>query len=1094
MAQYLDLEFPTLAPPSSSACSSSAPAVPSPRVENLASNSHSEWQTHHVVAESPSIISLPTSTPSGPSQLNLASRLNGTLFVPIIASNSEGEICASESETDSLDGSPVHLKEQSDAIQALLNRNLTGESTFDRGDIGLLHLDRAVFENNLLGVMKEHIERAGPLLAGPIPPRRRSASGSDEAQTWKSTFTLKSSLSMSGASKEVEKIKNSAAFIYTVNLAPTGSDVWPDIRDPSKAPARYSPISLEYPSAWSGSQARIFTWKIKYAQCDGGGKLNDEISTKLIWPMKALPSEIYYLIADSLSRDDIKAMRLTCKEFEHQISSLLFKTVVVPFNTEIYGMLNDIASIKNRVKSSGKGKAKATMPPSLAFWENSRDEDIYTGHGIDVFRSFGSRIRRFGMCFEVREEVLADPPLKGMREDHKSYWGVYQWPYPEYRRFDQVAGLEDAADETPKMKTAFSFLTEVQELALSLDAGLGWLSGPDRSIRSRVLGSRRPIFGAAKPIRDRCQEARHALWQYLNEWASRNANVELKHCTIAAMKFDGLMSQNSNPLGNLDSICESELPFMDMHDLTDPTVEVLPFFPDLSPQSKIGSSLAADAVTMDGQHSNNNAFEKSKSNPQPLESGVFFVQEDSLDPDRLERHPIIPAELSKLQKEWLLETEWAQRAFLSSWLIAVVDNQHAFKHVHTLNFSSISSRFLLSLCREDFWRALPQLENVAISVIPDYRDVVKDSAGFVNAPCISLASAVWLLHKLLAEMIALRSTIKSLTVGWASGGELAQGLMARNKNLMPAPGLPPEWLRSAESLANKQLLEDRFLKFPHLRELKLKNCWLSPHALVHLVQEHPALERLCLESVSLTAELIHSPAQNAGQLMAAAPQIQAPLISQNNIPLHGGYIGLPNSQHLPQAAFVQSAQGSSNPAFVPGPHQVPPEQPNFANRDWLSPRIGSWPHVLDSISPGVTLAASGSTMSPMNIPSSVPNHALHTLSLRSCGYCRLNNSRLDESSIPVPTYEGGSGWFQRRSAALSKLMLVAKGYITADIVQALPRNEEHALTMGFELSLGWPAEWADEVDAPLYDACLAGGSGRFHGIITRDSRIKIAPK
>ena len=30
--------------------------------------------------------------------------------------------------------------------------------------------------------------------------------------------------------------------------------------------------------------------------------------------MNELPSEIYYLIVETLSRDDIKAMRLTCKE------------------------------------------------------------------------------------------------------------------------------------------------------------------------------------------------------------------------------------------------------------------------------------------------------------------------------------------------------------------------------------------------------------------------------------------------------------------------------------------------------------------------------------------------------------------------------------------------------------------------------------------------------------------------------------------------------------------------------------------------------------------------------------------------------------
>lgn len=45
-------------------------------------------------------------------------------------------------------------------------------------------------------------------------------------------------------------------------------------------------------------------------------------------------------------RDDIKSVRLACKEFEHYIFCILFRTVVVPFNTEIYGMLTGLANAR----------------------------------------------------------------------------------------------------------------------------------------------------------------------------------------------------------------------------------------------------------------------------------------------------------------------------------------------------------------------------------------------------------------------------------------------------------------------------------------------------------------------------------------------------------------------------------------------------------------------------------------------------------------------------------------------------------------------------------------------------------------------------
>jgi hypothetical protein len=197
-----------------------------------------------------------------------------------------------------------------------------------------------------------------------------------------------------------------------------------------------------------------------------------------------------------------------------------------------------------------------------------------------------------------------------------------------------------------------------------------------------------------------------------------------------------------------------------------------------------------------------------------------------------------------------------------------------------------------------------------------------------------------------------------------------------------------------------------------------------------------------------------------------------------------------NAYHV-NNPFLQAVQNVNTLAAAAGMH-VPglPQVPN-SNNNWLSPRTGSWPYLLSAISPGITLAAAGSTTCPVNIPSIVSNHKLTTLEIRSAGYCRLGLPRLDESAIPVPTTGGASAWFSKRYQALSKVMFSSKaGGSMADIVQALPCVESQALVNGFEMEIGWPKEWAEEVDAPTFDGQLPGGTGRFCGILDIESRVE----
>ena len=49
------------------------------------------------------------------------------------------------------------------------------------------------------------------------------------------------------------------------------------------------------------------------------------------------------------------------------------------------------------------------------------------------------------------------------------------------------------------MTMAFSHLTNLNEFALEVDSGLGWLQGPDSSDRVHILKEKAKIFGYVYP-------------------------------------------------------------------------------------------------------------------------------------------------------------------------------------------------------------------------------------------------------------------------------------------------------------------------------------------------------------------------------------------------------------------------------------------------------------------------------------------------------------------------------------------------------------------------------------------------------------------
>jgi hypothetical protein len=630
---------------------------------------------------------------------------------------------------------------------------------------------------------------------------------------------------------------------------PEANDIWPEFRSTAKLPVRYCLLNKDTPpSPVSRTKRRLPN--IGKKRTGKGKQTDNDEEVPAGRPKWNLPVELVELIAGYLDRDDIKSLRMVSQELNHYVSQVVFQTVVVPFNTEIYGMLSQSQ------KPDLKGKKGIKREKPGYFWKNTNGDEVYNGHGLDVFKGFGRHILRYGMSFEVNEDSLSQPPVKSLTEKKMSFWGNYDWPFEEYRRFDAVAGLETAADETPRMKIAFAELTRIKELALSVDSGLGWLNGPDRSIRARILQQPPSVFGTLKNVPDRRAQAQRELWRHI-ESRHQTAGEDIKLATL--YRLDGIRA-----LSEAEETCmlaeeQPEMPYMDAHIIHGATPHAIADMP-------LPTSFDDPEVL--------NRFVLS-----PLCSGTGILFSSILPPTDAAQvmNPIIPANLTKAQKEWLLETEWAQRAFMSSYMLSVIDNPVTFTPVHTLNISRLSDRYLSMLNRADFWEALPNLTNFTLMVIPGWRTVHKDEAGFVDTPRINPITGLDPFCDTLNTYIANRPGLKSLTIGWIGGGEHADGLHARNKLLMPAPVLSLGLNADMVTELDPRLLRTALLQFPYVERLTLKNCWMTPAALLQFVQIHDAkkLKNLILDSVSLTAVL--RPNGNPAQVVQPGGALNMPM-------------------------------------------------------------------------------------------------------------------------------------------------------------------------------------------------------------------------
>lgn len=123
------------------------------------------------------------------------------------------------------------------------------------------------------------------------------------------------------------------------------------------------------------------------------------------WPPNVAPVEIFEHVSSSLSRDDLLSMRLVNHEFEAKLSSRIFQTVVVPFKPDIYGMADNNGKIVLAETSSGR-QANGEGPQQPVSTVTLPSPGRPLSDGMEVFRLWGKRIKKFAFTFELDEGKL----------------------------------------------------------------------------------------------------------------------------------------------------------------------------------------------------------------------------------------------------------------------------------------------------------------------------------------------------------------------------------------------------------------------------------------------------------------------------------------------------------------------------------------------------------------------------------------------------------------------------------------------------------------------------------------------------------------
>ncbi|KAL8667917.1 MAG: hypothetical protein Q9202_000382 [Teloschistes flavicans] len=822
------------------------------------------------------------------------------------------------------------------------------------------------------------------------------------------------------------------------------------------------------------------------------------------WPMgkaqnegksgEAMPVEIFEMIAQWLARDDVQNMRLVCREFERKISCYAFRSVVVPFRPKIYEDFNNLtAEPPMSFREQTAVGDNAIDPERPSFKDTYNPKESHVKDGMRVFDQWGPEIKKFALTFEVDEASLVDLPTKKHANIKKTFWGSYEWPHAHYNRFAQAEKYEKKADEINQMSAAFSKLTGLRELGLSVISGQGWLAGPDVSDRINLLGRQPEVFGSHYLIPDKLMRERLTGWDKILQQETRKVK-EMFYTDKVQRSFFAATRKRSS---------------------MNPKIEFVHKAP------------AKDAIQPPIMFKGGNSEQRlQRENIRELMRhraiGYRIGTSDKSTASRIEPSDlrIIPNKLTAEQEEWLIEMEWAQTAFLSSWLLSVMDNRSTFASLKIFNVANLSSKYLSCLHRLDIWKSLPSLENLTILISPDWRWVELDYNDEAVSQCIRPSCAHSEFYALLSFLFGDSSThtnIKTLKVGFVGGGEYAPGMYARNKNILPAPIITLDPITKY----GPKLCE--IVALTKIQHLTLKNCWIMPHAIRRLfstLKEHDAaMQTVTFDSVSLTADTDYNPAElwALQQSMERAGFGRSERLNDwlQNDPIHGSWADIIN--RITPGPGIKHARCLH---FHETPGDEPPAQP--ASRDPnRTPSPSSTPHAFAPYNPLLYANNHFPYLEPdsprdhyshphrpfhpsASTDDDHPKATLRTITFLSCGYVRLTSFPIDDGwwQSPVPeNITSPPECLRARYEQLGRWMLDGSGDMLLGTSAPCMRDEEEGCLKGAwgmgvgaedgaECGIGggkggWGGE-GEEKWVTREDGQAEGGSGRFWGVVRKE--------
>ena len=585
--------------------------------------------------------------------------------------------------------------------------------------------------------------------------------------------------------------------------------------------------------------------------------------------------DLWTNVVEYLSAQDVRNVRSTCSGLAGEIAPIMVRSIVGKFGKSMFGL------------DSNCSDSSSTMRQDTA-----------------VLSKYGSSVHKFGVSFEYDLPGLCSATAKVTEKQEQAWYGSYRWPTARYPRFKTLQELEDLVDDNrPLLKNIFSNLKNVSELALCLDSGHGWLEGPD--ISDLALYERRvqrggKVFGRVFDAEDvwhtfgRNEYFKWAQQNSINEslkaLATKNDTARTKKLIrelkkIEVRDYDSFREETSQP--DFDEYSHTEgfavvaqqvqnqqhMPppqpaqggaFLQLQNTFNNAIQ--PHFPVLP------AALRRRIQRLTGRGGpNDSSREESKKRRQsgsiPAQWPIIFnghnfaadvggkatnIQQKAPSPDSF---PLLPGMLTEAQAQWLMETVWAQRAFLSAYTTSIIHHKQMLRGVHSLTVAKISSGLLPSLAQREFWTSLPALRRLKLLVSPDWRTehMPGDKFHTAHMPISPLESAIKF-AAFLQNHVAKLEKLSHLTIGYIGGGEHAVGIFARNQHLLPAPITmePRSWVMNHV----KEPHPDTMFKFDHIRDLTFENCWFSPCMLEGFMEKSgdTSLHTLVLDSVSMLSK------------------------------------------------------------------------------------------------------------------------------------------------------------------------------------------------------------------------------------------------